>query len=499
MSGLIVDGFAGGGGASLGIERALGRAVDIAVNHCRQAIAMHQANHPTTTHLIENMFAVDPSSVTGGRPVDLAWFSPDCTHHSKAKGGKPRRKHIRGLAWVVVRWARAARPRVIVVENVEEFRDWGPLVEGRPCPKRKGKTFNFWVEKLRRHGYRVEWRELRACDYGAPTIRRRLFIVARCDGLPIRWPEPTHGPGLRPYRTAAECIDWSIPCPSIFERKRPLAEATLRRIARGLVRYVLEAGDPFIVPTTHHGDVRVHPVSEPLRTVTAAHRGELALVAPTLIQTGYGERPGQAPRAPGLDKPLGTVVAGGSKHALVAAFLAQHNTGMVGHDAREPVSTIVGKGCTQGLVAACLSHQYSSNANGGNGRLDVPHRTVTTGGHHALVHAFLMKYYGTDQDPQLGLPLHTVTAKDRFGLVIVEIGGEPYVITDIGMRMLTPRELFRAQGFPEAYVIDPIIGGRALTRTAQVRMAGNSVCPPVAEAVVRANLGAAAMMAEGAA
>ena len=450
---LVVDLFAGGGGASTGIELALGRHVDIAVNHDRLAVALHQANHPQTKHFVSDVFEVDPLVVTEGRPVGLLWASPDCKHFSKAKGGKPVSKKIRGLAWVVVKWAKLVKPRVIFLENVEEFATWGPLAEdGRPCPARKGLTFRRWKAQLENLGYVVEHRELRACDYGAPTIRKRLFLVARRDGEPIVWPEPTHGPGMKPYLTAADCIDWSIPCPSIFERERPLAEATMRRIAHGIRRYVLNAAQPFIVPVTHQGDDRVHPIVEPLRTVTGARRGEFALAAPTLVQTGYGERAGQAPRVPGLGKPLGTAVDG-QKHALVAAFLAQHNTGMVGHKATDPVSTIVGKGCTQGLVAAQL---------------------VGVGGPQ-----------GQGQSPPYspGRPMRTVKAKGAF----VTVKGEDYMIADIGMRMLQPRELYRAQGFPESYVIDRGADGSVLPKDAQVRMCGNSVCPPVAAALVAAN------------
>ena len=490
MNELIIDNFAGGGGASLGIHLALGRGPDIAINHDREAIAMHLANHPGGRHYCEDVWHVDPIEATGGKPVGLAWFSPDCKHFSKAKGGKPVEKKIRGLAWVVIRWARAVRPRVIILENVEEFQDWGPLLgDGRPCPDRKGLTFLRWKKQLENCGYKVGCRELRACDYGAPTIRKRLFIIARCDGLPIIWPEPTHGTGLLPYRTAAECIDWSLPCPSIFERKRPLAPATLRRIAKGVKRYVIDAKEPFIVTCNHGGDgFRGHGVNEPFKTITAARDahglvvpfltehangssqrnfsieepmrtqcaqvkgGHFALVAPTLIQTGYGERPGQAPRVPGLDKPLGTVVAGGQKHALVAAHLINL------------------KGSDRRMSAA-----------------DDPAPTVTAGGYHiGEVRAFLIKYYGTDQDPKLREPMHTVTSKERFGLVTVH--GEDYIIADIGMRMLQPRELYRAQGFPDSYLIDPMVNGKPLTKTAQVRMCGNSVCPPIARAIVEANL-----------
>jgi len=284
---------------------------------------MHQANHPDTKHFCEDVWKVDPKAACGGRKVALAWFSPDCKHFSKAKGGKPVEKNIRGLAWVVTRWAKAVKPRVIILENVEEFQDWGPLLDdGRPCPVRRGLTFRRWLGVLRNAGYEVEVRELRACDYGAPTTRKRLFVIARSDGLPVVWPEPTHGAGRAPWRTAAECIEWVLPCPSVFERKRPLAENTLRRIARGVRRYVIEAAEPFIVPVSHAGDARAHSIREPLRTVTGAHRGEHALVAPSLIQQSWGERKGQAPRCLDIGKPLGTVVGGGIKHALVSAFLA---------------------------------------------------------------------------------------------------------------------------------------------------------------------------------
>ena len=436
---LVVDNFAGGGGASLGIEMALGRSPDIAVNHDPEAIAMHAENHPSTRHLCESVWDVDPEEVTDGRRVALAWFSPDCTHFSKAKGGKPRSKNIRGLAWVVIRWAKAVRPRVIILENVEEFRTWGPLLDdGMPCPEQKGATFRRWICELENCGYKVEVRELRACDYGAPTTRKRLFVIARCDWQPIVWPEATHSdadPKLwlcrdgnpLPYRTAAECIDWSVPCKSIFERKKPLAEATMRRIARGIQKFAIDAPEPFIAP-----------IATPM--------------SPTLIQTGYGERPGQAPRVPGLHSPLGTVVAGGIKHALVAAFLAKHYGG----------------------------HETSGSD------LATPMHTVTARDHHAPVSAFLTKYYGTSTGQALPEPMHTITAKARFGLVTVQ--GERYSISDVGMRMLIPRELFRAQGFPDSYRIAIGMGGKTLTKTAQVRIAGNSVCLPIAAAIVSANL-----------
>ena len=570
---LIVDNFAGGGGASCGIELALGRHVDIAINHDPEAVAMHAINHPQTEHHCESVWDVDPLALTRGRPVGLAWFSPDCKHFSKAKGGKPRDKKIRGLAWVAMRWAALVRPRVIILENVEEFQTWGPvLADGTPCPVRKGKTFRSFVHQLQEKGYAVEWRELRACDYGAPTIRKRLFLIARCDGQPIVWPEPTHGaPGSaevkarkrKPWRTAAECIDWSIPCPSIFERKRPLAEATQRRIGRGLRRYVIDAAEPFIVGIDHRGSGAspVWPSTQPITTITAEARHAvvaphltkfrtgstgadlrdpmptitagpkenpagaphaLGIVAPTLVQTGYGERAGQAPRAPGLDKPLGTVVACGAKHALVSAFLAKHYGGnydgpgaaldapahtvttadhhalvsaqLVGcggragqsrpRDAAEPMQTITAKGDT----AIATSHLVKLRGECTGSATDEPVSTVTASGTHiGEVRAFLVKYYsegGQDQDCRD--PMHTIPTKDRLGLVTV--AGEQYQIADIGMRMLEPHELYAAQGFPRGYVIAPVIEGRPLPKHAQVRMCGNSVSPPMAAALVRANV-----------
>lgn len=448
MRELIVDNFAGGGGASTGIEMALGRRVDIAINHDPEALALHAANHPGCRHLCESVWDFDPVEVTGGMPVGLAWFSPDCKHFSKAKGGRPVEKKIRGLAWVAVRWAATVRPRVIILENVEEFVTWGPLgPDGLPCQRRRGQTFRSFTRSLEDHGYRVEHRELRACDYGASTTRKRLFLVARRDGRPISWPEPTHGPGLVPFRTAAECIDWSFPCPSIFERVRPLRPATCRRIARGIVKFVLQAERPFMVTGP---------------------------AAATMIQTGYGERPGQTPRALDIQEPLGTVVAGGSKHALVTAFLAKHYGGPAGNstpgqDLLEPMATITSSG-QMGPVSVRLEPPP-----GGSGARKVA--------------AFLAKYYGEGLGQDLSSPLGTFTTRDRFGLVTVEIDGETYAISDIGLRMLQPRELYRAQGFPDSYQIESVAGGRPLTKTSQIRMVGNSVCPPLAAAIVLANCG----------
>ena len=486
---LIADLFAGGGGASMGIELALGRSPDIAINHSPAAIAMHAVNHPTTRHYCENVWTVDPRAVCAGRAVGLLHASPDCTHHSRAKGGKPKNKKLRSLASVVIRWARDVRPRVIVLENVEEWLAWGPVDnEGQPIKAKAGRSFRCWLGKLKAQGYRVEWRILNAADYGAPTTRKRVFLVARCDGEAIVWPVPSHGRGQRsPWRAASEVIDWSIPTPSIFDRKKPLADATMRRIAAGVDRYVIKAARPFIVPVTHtkSGD-RVHAITDPLRTVTTAKGGEFALVSPTLVQLGYGEREGQAPRALDITKPLGTVVAGGGKHGLVAALLTKHYGGVVGHGVQLPLGTITTQD-HHALTTTFLTKFYGTST-GQDVTAPVP--TVTAGGQHiAAVRAFLIKYYGASDRPesqQQGLfePLHTVTTKARFGLVTVQ--GETYQIADIGMRMLSPRELFRAQSFPDSYVIDVGLDGRPFTKTAQIELAGNSVCPVVEQAVVGA-------------
>lgn len=708
---LIIDSFAGGGGASTGIEMALGRSPDIAINHSEKALALHAANHPETLHLDSNIWDVDPLAVTKGRHVGLLWASPDCKHFSKAKGGAPRDRNIRDLAWVVVKWADFAKPDVICMENVEEFVTWGPVDDdGQPIKELAGVTFDLWLKRLKKAGYKVQWKELRACDYGAPTIRKRWFLIARRDGRPIVWPKPTHGDPkskdvrkgkLLPWVGAHTCIDWSLPCPSIFDTGpeimakhglravRPLAKNTMARVARGMGRYVIELQDPFLVNLTHGG--RVEDVAEPFRTITGAHRGEKAVVVPsmmslkgtdrrdspitaphptvlaggghsvlvapsiqrfnggatgqdlrepmatvtanswikkpggaaplgmlapylaelghgetsktgakrwgfgskpltdqlgtitaggkshalvspylatfyghgggrseraadlveplrtvtvenrhalvapvltyaqqgggnrpatdphhticaskkdqnsliaaTMVQTGYGERQGQAPRALDIEAPLGTVVAGGAKHAPVAAFLAQQNGGPrmdahAGHDPRDPISTI-----------------------------------AASGSHQTPVAAWLAKWYSTPQDPRLRDPMHTITTEDRFSVevaslvappfapehhararqvaeflrehgawdgdefVTLEVDDVTYVVIDIGMRMLTPRELFRAQGFPDDYVIEGVwhedAAGewrwQAFAKDVQVSCCGNSVCPPIAAAIVGAN------------
>jgi DNA (cytosine-5)-methyltransferase 1 len=512
---IIVDSFAGGGGASMGIELALGRSPDIAINHDPEAIAVHAANHPGTKHFIESIYKVVPKKACRGRKVGLAWFSPDCKHFSKAKGAVPVSKHVRGLAWQVVRWAKDVHPRVIVLENVEEFEGWGPLLKrtvrgvgkkGTPDPRRKGDTFKRWLRDLRAQGYVVEWKQLKACDYGAPTTRKRLFVIARNDGQAITWPEPTHGPGrAQPWKIAADCISWERECPSIFERKKALAKNTLRRIARGVQRYVIDAASPFIVPVTHTGDARIHGVDDPLPTITAAKRGELALVEPTLvagsmIQRGWGERSGvhgeQAPRCLDIQAPMGTIVAGGIKQAAVYAFLAKHNAGheATGQKLTAPVSTITSKD-SKALVTAAVSFLSKYRGTSTGSPTDAPMPTITAngkgGGHLAEVRAFLIAYYGTAQHTPVTDPMHTITTKERFAMV--EVAGVDHAIVDIGMRMLEARELYRGQGFPEDYVIDPLYNGKTLTKTAQVRCVGNSVCPPLAAAIVRANYEAPAL------
>jgi DNA (cytosine-5)-methyltransferase 1 len=505
---MIIDSFAGGGGASTGIERALGRSPDVAINHDAQALSMHAANHPQTLHLNSNIWTVDPAEVCRGRRVGLAWFSPDCKHHSRAKGGKPVEKNIRDLAWIVTHWAARVRPEVILLENVEEFQDWGPLTpENRPDPEGKGKTFAEWVARLRSLKYKVEWATLRACDFGAPTIRKRLFLTARCDSRPIIWPEPTHGKlgspavlsgRLSSWASSASIVDWTLPCPSIFETAdqimaqhglravRPLQDATLRRIARGVMRYVVDAAEPFIISVAHgySGGRREYPISDPLGTQSAGGI-QHGLIVPSLVQTGYGEAPGQAPRSLDINAPLGTLV-GTTKHALVAAFLAQHNTGVIGRDAREPLSTLTTTGAQQQVVAAHLMNMHGSARSSRD--LAEPHPAICAGGQHGtLVAAFLQKYYGQGAGQDMDAPLHTVSTRDTFGLVTVQIDGQTYAIADIGMRMLTPREQFRAQGFPDDYIIDHGHDGAPMPKTAQTRMCGNSVSPACAEALVRAN------------
>lgn len=517
---LVIDNFAGGGGASEGIEQAIGRPIDIAINHDPEAIATHKANHPHTEHLCQSVWAVNPIDVVKGRPVGLVWFSPDCKHFSKAKGGKPVQKNIRDLAWVVVMWAKTTRPRLMIIENVEEFITWGPLVDDKPCPIEKGKTFKKWVREIKKHGYTVEWRVLRACDYGAPTIRKRLFVICSRVGDNINWPTPTHGEGLLPYKTAAECIDWSNPAPSIFERKRPLAENTMRRIAKGLKRYVFDNPNPFIVKVNHKYDqFRGQSLDDPLQTITS--KNPYGLVTPYLTECVNAS----SDRVMSAEESLRTVTAEtkGGTHALVSATIAQHFGQSDCNDAQEPLRSTT-QTVKAALVSAFMVKHYGGAVgcpvdtpsptntvratqnqivtshmvklrgdNIGHGT-DEPIHTISAGGNHiGEVRAFLFQYYGTQNDQSVDQPLNTVTSRDRFGLVTIE--GVEYQIVDIGMRMLQPRELYRAQGFPESYIIDTRFNGKPLTKTAQVKQCGNSVCPPVAKAIVSANIKARKMAA----
>ena len=651
MREIIVDNFAGGGGASTGIELATGRSVDIAINHDENAVAMHTTNHPDTLHYCESVFDVNPMAATAGRPVGLAWFSPDCRHFSKAKGSKPVEKSIRGLAWIVIRWALTVRPRVMMLENVEEFKTWGPLIVSadggqRPNPERAGETFEAFCGMLSGGipaghpallecceflgiaadgeqaqqlvaglGYSVDHRELRACDFGAPTIRKRFFMVMRCDGVPVTWPEPTHGDPktpavqsgkLKAWRTAAECIDWSVPAPSIFDRKKPLAENTLKRIARGIQRFVIDNASPFIVKCNHTsnrtsydcfrgqaladplqtitkthgyavavphltkfrtgatGQVVTEPVptvtagtskrpggnghalgvveaaltpflagnggseyqakprpldkpahtilkesrscvvapviarqfgasvghraDEPSATITAGGGGKSQLVTPTLIQMGYGERPGQEPRVLQLDNPLGTVTADGNKFATVSAFLAKHYGGNYsgpGAAMNEPAHTVTTTD-HHGLVTSHLVKLRGTCRDGQ--RTDEPTPTVTAGGQHVgeVKTTLAAEGYDEQRAAQVLAFLREYCGEDCDGLVTVD--GIVYRIVDIGMRMLQPHELYRAQGFPEWYIIDRDYRGVKYAKDKQVARCGNAVPPPFAEALVRANL-----------
>lgn len=553
MRELFVDNFAGGGGASTGIEMAIGRSVDIAINHDPDAIAMHKVNHPSTKHYCEDVWQVDPVKACDGNPVALAWFSPDCKHFSRAKGGKPVDKNIRGLAWVAVKWAMLVRPRVIMLENVPEIQTWGPLKKnGKPIKERSGETFEAFIGALttgisREHpafkemcealeidrgdyrvrtlikglGYTVEYRTLRSCDYGAPTSRNRFYLIARSDGRPIKWPKPTHGPRnsaavksgkLLPYNTAADCIDWSIPAQSIFERKKPLAENTLRRIARGIKRFVIDNPEPFIVH--YKFDNEPESINEPLSTVTAVNSHYVCtptimcnnannvganvqmplptvttgnrnfLVAPHLIQY-HSETAEDEVRGQELDEPIMTLDTA-NRYALSCAHIMKNYAGGYkgdGSSADDPLGTVTEKDHNS-LVTA---HVMTMRKNMDGQKADEPLTTISTSGaHHAEVLAFLVKYFSNGAPKPVDEPLDTITTKDRFA--VVTIHGEEYVITDIRMRMLQPRELFNAQGFPRSYVIDHDEYGRPYPKSKQVARCGNAVTPPVPAALVAENL-----------
>ncbi|MER2154741.1 MAG: DNA cytosine methyltransferase [Solibacillus sp.] len=431
--GLVVDNFAGGGGASTGMEKAIGRSVDIAINHDMEAIRMHKANHPTTKHYCESVWDVDPVEACEGQPVDMAWFSPDCRHFSKAKGGGLVNRGVRGLAWVAVKWAKAVKPKLIFLENVEEFRTWGPVDDdGKPIKEREGETFNEFLNALKVEGYEIEYRELVSCDYGAPTSRKRFFLVARCDGNPIVWPEPTHADPLseevllydkKPFRTAGEIIDWSFPTKSIFARDKPLSENTMKRIAKGLQKFVINSDEPFLVPEHN---------------------------ATAFITSYYTPTNENDVRGLPLDKPLHTITSGGNRFGLVTAFLTKY----------------YGQSYAQGMAE--------------------PLHTITTKDRFGLVTAFLTKYYGTSYAQGLNEPLHTVTAGgNKYGLVTIEM--QEYMITDIHLRMLQPVELFRGNGFPSSYIIDRDYEGRKIPKSQQIAKCGNAVTPQVPAALVRAN------------
>ncbi len=537
---LIVDNFAGGGGASTGIEEATGFSVDIAINHDPKAIAMHKANHPNTKHYCEDVWQVDPVQACNGHPVGLAWFSPDCKHFSKAKGGKPKDKNIRGLAWVACRWAGLVRPRVIMLENVEEFKTWGPLNRGHhPVKSKQGRTFDKFVRQLQDLGYEVQFRELVAADYGAPTMRKRFFMIARCDKKPIVWPEPTHAPAdseavkkglLKPYVGAYTQIDFSRPCPSIFDTSeqikekygikavRPLAPKTMERIARGLKKFVLDNPEPFIVQCNHGGDRRPLDTKEPLPTITGKHG--YGIVEPYMIQ--IGQTGFTKDRSKNIQEPLSTIVSK-NEHCLICPTLIQYHSetaqGEVrGQTIKDPIMTVDGSN-RYGLVTSFLHKYYDGGYKGAGESMENPlptitawdHNSVVTAnliqmnnhcdgkdirqplptitagdGHFGEVRAFLIKYYGQGTGQDIQEPLDTVTSRDRFGLVTIE--GEDYQIVDIGLRMLEPRELYGCQGFPDDYIIDHDYTGKTYPRTEQVKRCGNSVSPMVPNALVRVNL-----------
>ncbi len=571
---ILVDNFAGGGGASTGIELALGRPVDIAINHDPDAILMHKTNHPCTEHLQASVWDIDPVEVCRGRPVGLAWFSPDCKHFSKAKGGKPVDKKIRGLAWIALRWAGTVRPRVIILENVEEFQTWGPVRKGKPIKSKAGQTFRKFIQQLRDLDYAVEYRELVAADYGAPTIRKRFFLIARCDGQPIVWPAPTHSKdgkdGLPKWRSAAEIIDWTIPCPSIFDTKaeikakygvaavRPLAEATLRRVARGVDKFTIKSGNPFIVNSNHttskgnYDFFRGQNLEEPYNTVTASlgsgivdpvlapfhmHNHENAIgtdmrdpmntatstgsqmfITPSLIQ--YHSEQSENVRGQGLDGTLMTVDSS-NRYGLVSAQLTEYFGNGKPIPITDPMHTVTAKD-RENLTLAHLTKYYSGVIGAG---VENPVPTITPFDHNAITAAHVIKFKGTNLGQSPDEPLQTATAGGRhYGavyttvvkaepgadlrrwpqirtllnkhcgytladdeVILLWIHGTAYFIADIGLRMLTPRELYNAQGFPRDYIIETDYTGKPYPKSAQVARCGNAVCPPIATALVKAN------------
>ena len=578
---LIVDSFAGGGGASTGIELATGRPVDIAINHDPDAILMHKTNHPRTEHIQASVWDVDPVEVCAGRPVGLLWASPDCKHFSKAKGGKPVDKHIRGLAWIVLRWAGTVRPRVIILENVEEFQTWGPVRRGHPVKSKAGQTFHKWLSQLQALGYAVEWRELVAADYGAPTTRKRFFLVARCDGAPIVWPEPTHAPAgsrdvlegrKKPWRSAAEIIDWSLPCPSIFDTReqirekyglsaqRPLRPNTMRRVIRGVDKFAIKNPEPFLVVVNHAGDFRGQDAAAPLQTVTAKHGygvaspvmapltmhnnenatgtgitepvntitssgagGHQMVITPAMIQ--YHTEQTERVRGQGLADPLMTIDAS-NRYGLAAASLVKYyGSDQHGQNIGDPLHTVTAKD-REAVLAANMAKFYGGNYSGEGSKMSDPLHTVTAVDHNALTATHMVKMKGTNLGGPMSEPVQTITAGGgHFGVVttvvaraepgaelghwpkirgllnihcgyaladdevlLLELGGAWYFIADIGLRMLIPRELYCANGFPDDYIIDRDYTGREYPKFKQTARCGNAVPPPFAEALVRANL-----------
>lgn len=555
---IFVDNFAGGGGASTGIELATGREVTIAINHDPAAILMHKTNHPYTVHLQDNVWNIDPEEICAGRKVGLAWFSPDCKHFSKAKGSALVDRNIRGLAWIVLKWAGKVRPRVIMLENVEEFQTWGPVRKGKPIKSRAGKTFRQWKSQLESLGYTIEHKELVAADYGAPTTRKRFVLIARCDGKQIVWPKRTHAPAnsdevksglLKPWRTAAEIIDWTLPCPSIFQSSewikeryglkalRPLKDNTLRRIARGVDKFVLKNENPFIVPVgvdnpigavygvqvNHGGADRIYDIEKPLDTVTAKHGygiaetilaplhihnntnaagtdmrepvntittgGQQMLITPSLIQY-HAEQTNSEVRACGLEKPLMTV-DGSNRYGIAATHLIEYyGNAQDALSLEKPLHTITAKD-REGLTLAHITEFKGQDV---GQKADNPLRTITASiGEFGVVHTHLEK---VDRHKDLKFWPQVRTLLNRFcgysiaddEVLLIRIDNTDYFISDIGLRMLTPKELYQAQGFPDDYIIDRDHTGKPYPKTQQVARCGNSVCPPLAAAVVRANM-----------
>ena len=504
---IIVDNFAGGGGASTGIELAAGRPVTIAINHDPDAILMHKTNHPYTAHYQASVWDIDPCKVCRGRPVGLAWFSPDCKHFSKAKGGKPVDKNIRGLAWIVLRWAGTVAPRVIMLENVEEFQTWGPVRRGHPIKSRAGQTFRRFIDQLEGLGYAVEWRELVAADYGAPTTRKRFFLIARRDGRPIVWPEPTHAPAgsrevlegrKKPWRSAAEIIDWSLPCPSIFDTRkeirekyglsaqRPLRPNTMRRIIRGMDKFSIKAPEPFLVVVNHAGGFRGQNVHEPLQTITAKHGYGVA--APVMIQ--YHTEQSEKVRGQGVTEPVMTIDAS-NRYGLAAASLVKYyGNDQHGQKISGPLHTVTAKD-REGLTIAHMVKMKGTNL---GGSISEPVQTITAGGGHFGVVTTTAVKAESDADlkhwPEIRELLNTYCGYNLGSedVILFQIDGTLYFMADIGLRMLTPRELYSANGFPPDYIIDRDYKGNSYRKSKQVARCGNAVPPPFAAALVRANL-----------